>query len=338
MTDESKPDEPTPPAIPPDPVDATIAPPPRRPITQDGNFREVMVIFLINVVFNLLTLTLFRFWAKSRIRRYLWSHTRILGETLEYTGTGVELFVGFFIALLILGPVVFLPAYILDIRPETDEETLLALQLALSAVIYFFYSIAVYRARRYRLSRTRWRAVRGTMTGSAIVYSLLNMAFLLLTWMTFGLFRPYANVKLWRYQLRNSWFGDRRFEFDGEGGALLKSLILSLLLLIPTLGMSWAWYKAAELRYVASRTTYENLAFEFTAKGGDLLLLKVPNFLMMLLTLGLAYPYVLLRRVRFMCKHLVLVGNGDLDAVGRNDGPLPRYGEGMADFLGVGGI
>jgi len=311
---------------------------PVRQFHHEGELREVLVIFLINVLFNLLTLTTFRFWAKTRVRRYIWSHTSFLGEALEYSGTGLQMFAGFLIALAILLPIVLTPAYLELFRPGADPMTAQTIEVGIYVLLYFLYWVAIYRARRYRLSRTQWRGVRGAMTGSAAAYSALNLIYLLLTWLTLGLFSPYANVKLWNYQLRHSWFGDRNFSFDGEGGALLPKLLVCVLLLIPTLGLSWAWYKAALFRYVAGQTRYRDLSFGFTAQGGDLLLLVIPNFLLMLGTLGLAYPYVLLRRVRFLCRHLQVSGSQDPARIGESHGPLPRYGEGMADFFGVGGI
>lgn len=320
------------------PVPVGGAPGPRHEIRHHGDSREILVIFLTNLLFNLLTLTLFRFWGKTRIRRYLWSHTSVLGEAFEYAGAGREMFVGFLLALLVLSPIVFLPTLLRELRPATEQMRLVGFQGALTIMLYFFYAMAVYRAQRYRLSRSRWRGVRGTMTGSGAIYSLLNLFYLMLIGLTLGLFTPFADVSLWHYRLRNSWFGDKTFAFDGEGGALLPTLVVCGLLLVPTLGLSWAWYKAALFRHVASRTRLDDLGFAFDARGHHLLLLVIPNFLMMLFTLGLAYPYVLLRRVRFLCRHVVILGTQDTARIGRNTGPYPRYGEGMADFLGVGGL
>src|SRR5215475_6536919 len=51
------------------------------------------------------TLGIYRFWLSTDMRRFLWSHTQIGGETLEYTGRGIELFLGFLIAIAVLIPV-----------------------------------------------------------------------------------------------------------------------------------------------------------------------------------------------------------------------------------------
>src|SRR5262245_37040953 len=51
-----------------------------------------------------ITLGTYRFWFATDVRRFLWSNTEISGETLEYTGTAVELLIGFLIAMAVLIP------------------------------------------------------------------------------------------------------------------------------------------------------------------------------------------------------------------------------------------
>ena len=60
---------------------------------------------IVNFLLNLVTLGFYRFWAKTRVRRHIWSSVHVNGEPLEYTGTGKELFIGFLVIMLVL----FLP-------------------------------------------------------------------------------------------------------------------------------------------------------------------------------------------------------------------------------------
>ena len=64
----------------------------------DGRAGEVGKIALSNSLLGLVTLGIYRFWAKTRLRRYLWSHVSMEGDRFEYTGRGIELFIGFLIA------------------------------------------------------------------------------------------------------------------------------------------------------------------------------------------------------------------------------------------------
>ncbi len=67
-------------------------------LSYDGRAGEVGSIALANSLLGLVTLGIYRFWAKTRLRRYLWSHVSMEGDRLEYTGRGIELFIGFLIA------------------------------------------------------------------------------------------------------------------------------------------------------------------------------------------------------------------------------------------------
>ncbi|MCY4396908.1 MAG: DUF898 family protein, partial [Rhodospirillaceae bacterium] len=77
---------------------ATPVWPPIHRLTHDGRSGELFVIFLVNLALSILTLGIYRFWGRTRIRRYVWSQTSLLGEPLEYTGRGIELFLGFLFA------------------------------------------------------------------------------------------------------------------------------------------------------------------------------------------------------------------------------------------------
>ena len=54
-----------------------------------GRVGEIATIALQNALFNLITLGFYRFWAKTRLRRYIWGNIEYRGERLEYTGRGL---------------------------------------------------------------------------------------------------------------------------------------------------------------------------------------------------------------------------------------------------------
>src|SRR4051794_28799440 len=63
----------------------------------------LFAIAITNAILNIITLTVFRFWGRTRVRRHLWSCVHINGEPLEYTGTGSELFLGALIVFAVFG-------------------------------------------------------------------------------------------------------------------------------------------------------------------------------------------------------------------------------------------
>lgn len=122
---------------------------------------------LLNGLLRILTLGAYHFWGKTEVRQRIWSAVRIDGEPLEYRGTGAELFRGFVIVFL----VVLLPLALLALVPillwgvSIFGNVLVQLGLGVAAVL--LGGLGLYRARRYRLSRTRWRGIRGGLSGSS---------------------------------------------------------------------------------------------------------------------------------------------------------------------------
>src|SRR5271166_2072668 len=89
---------------------------PAHALQYDWRVGEIYPIFLLNLLLTIVTLGIFRFWAVTRLRRYLWSRAAFQDQRLTYTGTGGELFVGFLLAGLVLvglGIVAVALAYVL---------------------------------------------------------------------------------------------------------------------------------------------------------------------------------------------------------------------------------
>jgi uncharacterized membrane protein YjgN (DUF898 family) len=82
----------------------------------------------------------------------------------------------------------------------------------------------MYRARRYRLTRTVWRGVRFWMKGSGWNYAWRAGLWTLLTLITLGLALPWANAALERFKIDNTFYGDLPGGFDATGGALFRKV------------------------------------------------------------------------------------------------------------------
>src|SRR5829696_4362029 len=132
------------------------------------------------------TLGIYRFWLATDVRRFLWSHTDVAGESLEYTGTAIELLLGFLIAIAIIVPLniaIFLAALALGMGEASGIYAFLLLA--------FLGQYAVYRARRYRLTRTVYRGVRFHQTGSAWRYAVCSVFWWAIIALTLGLAYPF---------------------------------------------------------------------------------------------------------------------------------------------------
>ncbi|MBC8037872.1 MAG: DUF898 domain-containing protein [Rhizobiales bacterium] len=192
----------------------------------------LLSLSLVNFALGLLTLTFYRFWAKTNVRKHIWSCVHINGQPLEYTGRGIELFLGAIIVFLVFG----LPAIILIMAVSIiyghDHAAVYAAQSLLFLVVAVLWGAAIYRARRYQLSRTLWRGIRGTMAGSSLAYSLLYFGSFIARGLTLGWITPVMNVNLQEMMIGGMRFGDRPFRFKGRAGPLYPSYALCWVLTI----------------------------------------------------------------------------------------------------------
>jgi uncharacterized membrane protein YjgN (DUF898 family) len=233
----------------------------------EGRAGEVAGIAVANGLLGLVTLGIYRFWGKTRLRRYLWGRVGFDGDAFEYTGTGMELFVGFLVAIAVLIPLGILGS-VVEFAFPADQILIAASGIVQGLLIVFLVQFAIYRARRYRLTRSQWRGIRAAQTGSAVRYAFVALGWYFLVGITLGLAYPVLRTSLQRYRTQNTWFGSEGFAFAGRAGQLFGRWLLAWLLLIPTLGLSYAWYRAGEFRYFAASTRYNGLSFGSELRTG----------------------------------------------------------------------
>jgi uncharacterized membrane protein YjgN (DUF898 family) len=213
----------------------------------DGGTLRFAGVVLGNLVLQILTLGIFRFWARTRERRFLWSHVSLGEDRLEYTGKGMELFLGFLIVLVILIPVVSIYQG-LAFAAGGSVAGQIVVNLLYMTVLMFLIHLAIYRARRYRLSRTLWRGIRGTLTGSPVRYALVAMAWLPAVVVSLGLAAPFMRIALLNREINNMHLGDRPFAFDGRARDLFAYWIVPWLTLLTMIaGYAWMIYLVLDL-------------------------------------------------------------------------------------------
>jgi uncharacterized membrane protein YjgN (DUF898 family) len=188
----------------------------------------LLKLTIVNFLLGLITLGFYRFWAKTNVRRHIWSSVHINGEPMEYTGTGWELFKGFLVVFFVfLLPYTVLSASAAFMPPEWAV-IVYTIQISLLLVVYVLIGFAIYKARKFQLSRTLWRGIRGTLVGSAMTYSLLYFGSLIAKSMSFGWATPVMNTVLTEQITNDMRFGDAAFKFKGRAGPLY-----------PTYAMCW---------------------------------------------------------------------------------------------------
>lgn len=124
-------------------------------VSFSGTGAEYFRVWIVNVLLTLLTLSIYRPWARRRTLQYFHGHTLVAGSPLEFTGQLRRMLFGFLVFLALYA------AYELARRTGQDR----------TAGLLFFGFAALWPvlwtgAMRFRLSSTRWRGVRMGFTAS----------------------------------------------------------------------------------------------------------------------------------------------------------------------------
>ena len=197
------------------------------PVEFTGQRGPLFKLLVKNAIFKLLTLWIYRFWAKTWIRRYFWNNIRIDGDPLEYNGLPSELFIGFLIVLGILVPLGMAYEGVRLVLESGSEAAQSAVGIAYTLVMFILIQVAFYRMWRYRLTRTTWRGIRFGLDGSTWRFLGLSVGWSLLSVVTLGLAYPWMRVALMRYRIQHTRFGQTRFDFAGSGKALFGPFLLA---------------------------------------------------------------------------------------------------------------
>lgn len=243
-------------------------------------FRLALKTGLLSVA----TLGMYRFWMKTRLRRYYWSAVRPGGAPMEYVGEPLEKLLGFLTAVVFMAFYIGIVNLILMFFSFTLFQSNFA-AYALSFVgvlpIVFF---AQYRARRYILARTRWRGIRFGLEPGAWGYAWRAALLWLVTLASLGILWPLKTFRLEKYRTEHSYFGENRLVQGGRwtqlmramlpvylavvaNGAVVTAALLSddpvvlfaLALTLPWLGWALAAWKARSLRLLTGAKRLEGL-------------------------------------------------------------------------------
>ena len=266
---------------------------PSAPVSFSGDRGAFFRLVTRGAALELVTVGFYRFWLATDTRRYLWSNTVIDGDAAEYTGRAKELLLGFLFALAILVPI-YLAYFLVSVEAERFKGFA---SFPLLLAFYAFGQFAIYRARRYRLTRTVWRGVRFWMDGSGWAYAWRAMLWGALVVLTLGLALPWREAALERYKMSHSYYGDLQGSFDGQGWEFFKRgwwlWLLTPVALYVTIAAPFVYaaFKAVEWRWWLSGIRFGGVRVDSTMPRAALIGLywKVVGWIILLGLLFFAY-------------------------------------------------
>lgn len=343
----------------------------------NGTWREFAPIAFTNLLLMIVTLGIYRFWATTRERRYLWSRTDFIDDPLEWTGTGKELFVGFvLVAALLFVPLLVIQfgAQALMMRGQVGLAGMLL--LGSYVALLYVYGLARYRALRYRLSRSWWHGIRGGSDNPGWDYALESLWRTAVSAMAFGFLVPWAMTNLWNERWQRMSFGNHGFAANASWRPIIGRFLLFYLLPIvgclgavgigvgmsigapsgpsgpgtmigilggmlaayAMIGVVAIVYYAAFVREAIGSLTLHRIGFQFTARTTDWLKLILGHVVLVVVTLGIGIIFIGYRNWSFFIRHLEATGEIELDALTQSTTREPGQGEGLLDAFDVGAL
>lgn len=336
-----------------------------------GTWREFAPIALTNLLLTIVTLGIYRFWARARERRYLWSRTQFIDDNLEWTGTGREMFIGFLIVMAVLLPGVLFVQFGAQALAMRGHIVLAAL-IGVAIYLGFFalVGLARYRALRYRLAHTYWHGIRGggETGGWGYAWSYLWKSFA--GGMALGLLVPWAWTTLWNERWSKMSFGPHPFQAYATTNGLMGRWVMMLVspiivvigsaalfapagnnpaaaagfFILMVFGIYALWaiiglgFFAAYIRQVIGSLDLGGLTFSFTARSKDWLKLFLGHVGLVIVTLGVGLVFISYRNWSFFIRHLEASGTVDLDTMTQSEAAGGGDAEGLASAFDIGAI
>jgi len=338
--------------------------------TFTATWRDYLPIALSNLALTIVTLGIYRFWAKARERRYLWSHTRFVDDTLEWTGTGKEMFLGFLVAMVILIPVLLFIQFGAQAMAMRGMLGLaFTLLLASYAILLYLYGVARFRGLRYRLSRSWWHGVRGGSDESGLRYGVSHFWKTLVGSVVVALLVPWSMTRLWNERWSGMSFGDRTFEcnvttsglmgrwimvmlcpiagaliavilvatmYNGDPGRTFVVTAITFFTIYGLMALAGIGYYAAFLQAAIGDLRLGRVCFHFDADSMDWLKLFLGNIALVIGTLGIGIAFVGYRNWSFFIHHLG--ASGEIDELHQSTTHVPRDAEGLLDAFDFGAV
>ena len=338
-----------------------------------GKGLDYFVLLLQNTILAILTMGIYSFWGKAKVRQYLWQNTTIFGEPLEYTGTGKELFISFLIVMPVFIVLIVAVQVIVQYFP-------IAGQIAWSIIFIYLWQYATYRSLRYRLTRTRWRGIRCNLAGNAASYAWKGTLYFLLMILSFGLLTPFSLSRMISLKLNNMHFGARKLHFHGSPGGLYKAIMLPFMgmlifmalfvgaILMLAYNAEHAGYysegvdeieayvsyfplalvagliglllfssflQAAFTRWLFRHMQFGDAQTRSTLMGAKLLGTYTTNLLLVLFTFGIGRAWAEMRLYRATLNSIDYTGDPSLHELLQDTIEAPKYGEGLLEALDV---
>ena len=312
------------------------------PFTFHGNGSDYFRIWIVNMLFTILTLGIYSAWAKVRSKRYFYGNTELAGDRFEYLASPIAILKGRLIAVAVL--LVYSLSGLISIPVSWIAFALLLLLIPL----------AVVQSRRFNSSNSAWRGVRFGFDGGHGQAYPPHLFWPALGFATFGLGLPFAWYKSNQFQYNHYRFGTTRststanvqgFYVIGLSIIVATFLIFVLfflylfttarlagmigysdsqlaanlelaLIVFPSLLFVYAsvaaFYQVMFYKLVFNNIEVGSNRLRSSIYSTNYVALILSNTFLIVMTLGFFYPWAAVRRARYLLSNIRLEAR-DLD-------------------------
>jgi uncharacterized membrane protein YjgN (DUF898 family) len=282
-----------------------------------GSLGKIYGIWLSNLLLTIVTLGIYAFWGRKRMRQYLASQVTLNGDPMEYQGTVAEHVIGTIKYLVAIGLLYWVNLQIFpqEIKEISAQPTLSTKEfigsIVLNLVYIYIVSIFIFTSRCYRINRVTWRGVYHRLDGNMWRYASLRLYALLGKFFTLGLLAPRLDTKWASWTYSRLSFGNHTAHLlpYSPSKQLRRTNLFTILLALPTLFASRLWYHAAFYREFLGHITVAGVLVDSSRiTGSRLASLIFGNVVLQVFTLGLAQPIVINRSLRWLTENIKFDG------------------------------
>ncbi len=331
-----------------------------------GTGSEYFRIWIVNLLFSILTLGIYSAWAKVRRTRYFYGSTSVAGSSFEYHGNPIAILKGRIMAFLLI--------VIYNIALDMSFGVALLMMIVVMAVTPWL----IWKSLQFKLYNTSYRGIRFGFRGALKQIYWVYLALPILTLFSLYILAPFTHQRIKKFQHQESRFGTSHFSFSGTVGSFYKAYLLvfiiwlaGIIVISATLGGSLfaiitadnmdreavtaasatgvfvffgALYVWMFLIFPIFATLIQNLIWNHTQlekhrflsemKWTRMSFITVTNIIGIMCTLGLFLPFAQIRAMKYRIECMSLLPDGSLENfIAATQQQVSATGEGVADLL-----
>lgn len=354
-------------------TDVSPTPPSLKQLNFFGQPSEYFVIWMINLLFTLVTLGIYGPWAKVRRLNYMLGNVELDGHRFKYLANPLSILKGRIIALVAFIALLIAMTKLQSFALSTEGFIQAMLIFSSVLIMYAAMGLLIWKSLQFTFRMISYRGIRFSFTGSyaGVVGTFFFMP--LLATVSLGILAPLAAKKTISFMSNNVKYGELHFKSEITIKQCLKPVLVLLLInislvtfgiftMVSVINLSpdgtpnemnifgvylvfflLAFFVQAFVVAMFRNLLVQNLKLSHTSYFDSqiyplkLAIISATNFLAILFSLGLATPWAQIRKYKYLTESTYAALSSEVESViaKEQDSPSAIGLEG-ADMLDIG--